>query len=358
MRIGDIFNSASAVAYIVNSEPYANVDYLGKQFFPDRKRSGIDLKWIKGSRGAGVALKQSNFDALATIRQRQGFTLNAEEMPFFRESMLIKEHDMMEILRAQDSNDPYVREVLENVYDDVLELYRGAEIVAERMRMQLLSGNGGNPGISVALADNTIYTYDYDKDNTWIASNYVVLSGTNTWTAANKSSNAPLDDLQTGITALRAKGYRPAYLIMNSATFANMKASDQIKSAIVTFGGISLSYITDKIVTDVIAQDKQLTVLLYDKTYVDVDGSTKKFFPDGYATIVSEGNCGNTYYGVTPEERTLLGDPKVDVSVIDGNVAIAVQTTYGPPVNVKTTASEIVLPSFEGMDGVYVIKTA
>ena len=59
-----------------------------------------------------------------------------------------------------------------------------------------------------------------------------------------------------------------------------------------------------------------------------------------------------------PEERTLLGDPKVDVSVLDSGVAVAVQTIYGPPVQYSTTASQIVLPSYEGMDSVYVLKVA
>jgi hypothetical protein len=60
---------------------------------------------------------------------------------------------------------------------------------------------------------------------------------------------------------------------------------------------------------------------------------------------------------VTPEERTLLGDPSVDVSVLDDTgVAIAVKSEYGPPVSYSTTASQIVLPSFEGMDSIYVMK--
>ena len=101
---------------------------------------------------------------------------------------------------------------------------------------------------------------------------------------------------------------------------------------------------------------------LQDKTQVfplgrnDYDGSEKKFFPDDYVTIIGSGTLGNTWYGVTPEERTLLGDPKVDVSVLDSGIAIAVQTIYGPPVQYSTTASQIVLPSYEGMDSVFVIK--
>ena len=96
--------------------------------------------------------------------------------------------------------------------------------------------------------------------------------------------------------------------------------------------------------------------IINDKKFVDYDGKEKGFFPDDYVTIIGSGTLGNTWYGVTPEERTLMGDPKVDVSVLDSGVAIAVQTIYGPPVQHSTTASQIVLPSYEGMDSVFVMK--
>jgi len=73
-------------------------------------------------------------------------------------------------------------------------------------------------------------------------------------------------------------------------------------------------------------------------------------------TIIGDGELGNTWFGVTPEERNLREDANVDVSVMDNGIAVAVQTVYGPPVQYNTTASMIALPSFEGMDEIYVIK--
>ena len=63
--------------------------------------------------------------------------------------------------------------------------------------------------------------------------------------------------------------------------------------------------------------------------YKDYDGTEKKFYPDNYVTIIGSSQLGNTWYGTTPEERTLLDDPKVDVAVLDRGVAIAVKTDYG-----------------------------
>ena len=41
----------------------------------------------------------------------------------------------------------------------------------------------------------------------------------------------------------------------------------------------------------------------------DENGMVKKFYPDGMATLVPNGTLGNTWFGMTPEERTLLSKP-------------------------------------------------
>ena len=179
MKITDIFNAQGAVAYIEQREATNSIPYMGEAFFPLKRKMGIDLKWIKTRKGAGVSLAPSNFDALSTIRPRKGFEIAKSEMPFFRESMIVKEQDEMDIMRVRDMDDPYIDEVLSNIYDDVEELSEGARINMERMRMQLLSGNNGAPGISIGTADQT-YLYDYDPNGTWLANNYVDISGTPT----------------------------------------------------------------------------------------------------------------------------------------------------------------------------------
>ena len=85
-----------------------------------------------------VSLKPSAFDAKATFRDRIGVSKLETEMPFFREGYKIKEKDRQEILRAQSSNDPYAADVINRIYDDQQDLIAGADVVPERMRMQLL----------------------------------------------------------------------------------------------------------------------------------------------------------------------------------------------------------------------------
>ncbi len=84
-----------------------------------------------------MSLMPSNFDVKSKFRDRVGIAVSETEMPFFRESMLVKEKDEQEIMRVQDSNDPYATEVLNNIFNDSQTLIDGAKVVSERMRMQL-----------------------------------------------------------------------------------------------------------------------------------------------------------------------------------------------------------------------------
>lgn len=355
MRIQDVYDAQGALAYVEANDPSNAMPYIGAAFFPARKQVGIDLKWIKGRKGVGVALKPSNFDALSTIRARKGFTFTKTEMPFFRESMIVKEQDEMDIMRVQQMNDPLLNQVLTNIYDDVAELTTGADIVAEQMRMQLLSANGGNMGIAIETNDQK-YVYDYDPDGAWKETHYVEITN-----AADKWGTAtakPLTNINTGKEYLASIGVVAQYVLLTTATYLKMLSADEIKNAMITISGMPVAFLDREALDAVFARKTGLIPILYDKQYGDYDGLSKKFFPDDYATIIGAGKLGDTVYGTTPEERTLMGDSKVDVAVKGQGVAIAVQTLYGPPVQTKTTVSEIVLPSFEGMDNIYVMKVA
>lgn len=354
MLLTDVF-SAEAVAIRQTEDPTNKDAFLGLQFFPDRRKMGIDIKWFKTHVETGMALKPSALDAMATIRPRRGFEAVTEQMPLFRESMPIGETDIAEIQRAQESNDPYLNEVLEHIYDDAADLINGAAISAERMRMALLAPQDGNLKIVIGMADNTIYNYDYDKDGKWKADHYLELTGTDTWD--NADSAKPLNDIQTGTEYLTDNGVSPAYAIMNSATLNYLVQNDQIRAMLTARQyGIDTGYLDVSTTKTLFTAATGLTPLIYNKKYKDYDGSTYKYFPDNYVTIVGSDTLGSTWNGVTPEERTLMGDPKVDVSVLGDGTAIAVKTDYGPPVQYSTTASRIALPSFEGMDSIFTIK--
>ena len=353
MNIRDAYTS-KAIA-LVNTEVASNrIAYLGAGLFPAKKKMGLDLKWIKTSKGLPVSLAPSNFDAVSTLRSREGFKLTETEMAFFRESMLVKEADEQEIMRVKDSTDPYAAEVLSRIFDDANTLVDGANVVPERMIMQLLAPSDGSPKISIE-ANGVTYAYNYDPNSTYKTKNFASLTAdTDKWSDTTNSD--PMDDIATALDAVEAEtGERPSIMIVSRKTMDYLKQNAKIKSAILAQNTTATVFMNDNRVKEVFSNELGIRIIVYSKQYKKEDGTAAKFYPDGFATLIPDGALGNTWYGTTPEERTLMGSGEADVSIVNTGVAVAVTTT-SDPVHTKTTVSEIVLPSYERMDSTYVIK--
>lgn len=353
MNIRDVYN-AKAIA-IVQTEVASNrISYLGEGLFPAKKKMGLDLKWIKTSKGLPVSLAPSNFDANSTIRSREGFIVKETEMAFFRESKIIKETDELEIMRVQDSSDPYATDVLSRIFDDANDLIEGARVVPERMIMQLLSPADGSPKISIA-ANGVTYAYNYDPDGEYKETNFAELSETtDKWSDTENSD--PLGDVSMGLDSVEAKtGERPSVMIVSRKTMGYLKKNKNIKSAILAQNATANIFMNDNRVNEIFSNELGVNIIVYSKQYKNEEGTVATFYPDGFATLIPNGALGNTWYGTTPEERTLMGSKEADVSIVNTGVAVSVTLT-SDPVHTKTTASEIVLPSYERMDSVFVIK--
>lgn len=354
MKITDIFD-AKAVAERQTEEASNQIPYLGEGLFPSDKKMGLDLKWIKTHKGLPVSLAPSNFDAKSILRGREGFTIEKTQMAFFRESMLVKEEDEQEIMRVQDANDPYVASVLASIYDDTDTLIEGARVVPERMRMQLLAPIvDGSPRITIE-SNGVQYSYNYDPDGSYKTGNYTALSAaTDKWTDFTNSD--PMDDVMTAQDAVEAKtGSRPVYMLCSKKTMGYLKQNAKIKNAILAQNVTANVFMTDARVMDLFSTELGIQIIVYTKQYKDENGTAHKFYPDDYVTLLPAGALGKTWFGTTPEERTLMGSGEANVALVDTGIAIAVIVT-NDPVNTKTTVSEIVLPSYERMDETYVIK--
>lgn len=329
------------------------VPYLGTGLFGAKKKAGLDLSWIKGNRGLPISLMPSTFDAKATFRDRIGVSKTETEMPFFREGFKIKEKDRQELLRVQDSNDPYAQATIDRVFDDANELIDAADVVPERMRMQLLFAENGNVGIAIK-ANGVDYTYNYDQNGEWKTNNYTALTGNDLWTAPTTAD--PFTAFKAAKDGVLARtGSEVAYAVMNSTTFNMMAKADAIKNRYLSTNGMALGYLTDAEVKAVVKSTSGLDIVVYDKMYRDENKVAHKFVPDGYVALIPAGELGSTWYGTTPEEADLIGANTAEVAIVNTGVAVT-RIIEEHPVNINTFASEIVLPSYERMDEVALLK--
>ena len=156
MTIFDLVAAQEIVAYweeLVQDE----APYPCEELFPDDKKRGLKLSWLKGSKGLPVVLKTSACDVHAIPRPRIGFEKLSAEMPFFKESMYIDEELRQELnMVLETGNQAYIDSVMNRIFDDQMQLLRGARASRERMRMMALT-----TGV-VSMANNgQAFTYDY-----------------------------------------------------------------------------------------------------------------------------------------------------------------------------------------------------
>lgn len=346
MKLSEVF-TAEAIAMNYTNAASNSIPYLGAGLFPAQKKAGLDLKWIVGHNGLPVSLAPSAFDAKSTFRDRVGISLNESQMAFFRESMLVKEAAEQEIMRVQDANDPYATQVLDNIFNDTQTLIDGANVVPERMIMQLLSPLGGNMGININ-ANGVDYTYNYDPDGSWKANHYVKIeTAADKWSAADTCD--PVRDIENVLDKQEEMtGNRPEIMLLSKKTFNYIKNSAKVRSGVLAQNvTANVNYTTAKIL-EYIQEELGVQIIIYNKQFKDETGTAKKFYPDDIVMFLPSGALGFTWYGTTPEEAR-GAEAGAQVSIVNTGVAVCVTTTTDP-VNTKTTCSEIVLPSFERMD--------
>ncbi len=351
MLINQVVDS-KAIALATSNVASNAIPYLGLNWFPEKKKMGLDLKWIKNSKGLPVALAPSNFDALPVLRARNNLAVEKTQMAFFREQMIVSEEDEQEIARVQEANDPYLAAAVQSIYDDATNLVEGAEVIPEAMRMSLLATTNGHPVISIA-SDGVTYSYDYDPDGSYAASHYTALTGTSKW--SDTTNSTPLDDLNAARKALAKKGKVARFALMNSNTFEYLLNNKQIRDNVLAANVNAVINLSDADVFAIVKNRTQLTIVLYDKMYKDYTGTETYFYPDDKVTLLPEANLGSTWFGTTPEERTAIQDANVDVTIYGTGIAVATKVEGGPPAITKVTASEIVLPSYENMESTYVL---
>lgn len=328
-----------------NKEPL-----LGATLFPAKKQVGLDLSWIKGSKGLAVALAPAEFDTKAPIRDRIGIAKLETEMPFFRESMRIGEKERQQLLTAQAAaNADLVSPIISRIYDDAGNLIDGADVDFERMRMQLLYSGKIN-----ITANGLQYLYDYKMKNT----HKVTLSGTAKWSSSEESD--PITDIIGWQDKVEEDtGVRPTRAICTRKTWGYLLKNKKIRLDMNPAGGQNI-IMTDSLLKQYLMDKLGLTVAVYNKKFLtEVGGASENYFIDNVFTLIPDGTLGNSYYGTTPEEADLMAKSNSRASVQIVNTGVAV-TTYKEehPVNSMTIVSAIMLPSFEAIDNIFIATVA
>lgn len=341
MTIFDLMTSQNIVAYwevLLQDE----APYPCEELFPDDKKRGISLKWIKGAKGLPVVLKTSAFDAAAVPRGRIGFEKLSAEMPYFKESTYIDEELRQELnLVLETGNQAYIDSVMNNIFDDEMRLLRGARASRERMRMQALT-----TGV-VAMANNgQAFTYDYGIP----AANKVTVQ--TSW--SDLANSDPIKDIRNLKKAIKnSTGVDCTRAMCDENTLDYICNNVKVKTAIFALRS-NVGEITYDEAIRYVENRTGVRIRTNDMRYADEDGQTQAFMPADTFVIFPAGTLGKTWFGTTPQESDLMSTGVANVSITETGVAVTT-TQKVDPVQVETIVSMICLPSFEGANHVGII---
>ena len=359
LALGNAFTARSLGVMWNNYEQSLGVaPYLGRSFFGTDKKIGLKMSFIKGRNGLPVALKGANFDAKAPLRNAIGFSTIENEMPFFRESYMVSEKEQQEYdTFVNTENVAMANQILKEIAKKPLDLIMGADVVPERMIWSLLAPVDGVPKIDVVVDGGDTYTIDYTGDNgvAYKAKNYMGIKGASAW--SNPATATPIADVVALQDKAKDNGDNLSTFVMNRKTWKEFMAADdtrlQVLGAVASQAGMMLK---EADVKSYLLSNYGITILEYNKLYVDENGATKPFIPDDVVSAISGAitTLGTVWYGTTPEERSgSLTDGTL--SIVNTGVAVYTYTT-NHPINTHCVVSEIVLPSYENMDRVYVMN--
>lgn len=342
MTIFDLMQSQELTAYW-EALTQDEAPYPCEELFPNDKKRGISLKWLKGARGLPIVLKTSAFDVHAIPRPRIGFEKLTAEMPYFKESTYIDEELRQELnLVLETGNQAYIDSVMNKIFDDETRLLRGAAAARERMRMMALT-----TGVISMAANGQMFTFDYGvthKGNAKVA-----------W--SDHANADPMEDIRQAKETIQDEtGAVLTRAMCDGVTWRHLRNNEKIKKAIFVLTN-GAGAISDRQLRQYIMDELELDILVNDKRYKDENEQAMKFMPTNTFVMFPDGELGKTWFGTTPAESDLLASAVANVSITDTGVAVTT-VKHADPVQVETIVSQICLPSFEQADQVYIMDIA
>lgn len=319
--------------------------YLGEELFPNDKKLGLKLDWIKGANGLPVVLKPSAFDVGAVPRPRIGFDKLSTSMPFFKESTYVDEELRQELnMVLETGNQAYIDAVTRRVFADEMHLLEGARARREEMRMMALT-----TGAIAITANGQAYNYDYGLPEG---------HKSQVETSWSDSTSDPIEDMRIAMDKVEDDtGVRPTRGVCTRKTWGYLRKNEKIIKSIFVLSNGQVTALSDSRLSQYLMDELGLELIVYGKRYTNDSGKAAQFVPDDTVILFPTGTLGTTWFGTTPEESDLMGGKVANVSITDTGVAVTT-IEKADPVNVETKVTMICLPSFEAADSVYILDVA
>lgn len=339
-RIEEVFNTNELINYYKERQMDP---MLGEALFPERKIQDIEFDMILGAGGLPVSAQVHALDTKTQLASRKAIEKGAAELALVKRQIKIGEREIIKVQNPR--NDSELNFVLGQLYNDSEKMVESVKVRVEAMRMELLSTG------KIKIEENEVkVTLDYGVPD----ENRKVFD----WTLPDAK---PLEDLDVLASAVEgSSGYRPTRALTSRKMVKTICANTSVRKALL--GTESDRIITLKQLNELLVQMELPTLATYEAKYQieTADGfDTKRYFPDNTISMFGDGTLGETIYGLTAEEIKLMGDDKMELAAMVGNIFVGTYTSIDP-VGEFTKSATTVLPTLpRGLElGISTIKTA
>ncbi|MCY6958861.1 major capsid protein [Clostridium brassicae] len=325
-RIEEVFNTKELINYF--KERTAK-PMLGEALFPERKIQDIEFDMILGAGGLPVSASVHALDTKTQLASRQAIEKGAAELALIKRQIKLTEKDIIKVQNPR--TDAELAFVLGQLYNDSEKMVESVKVRVEAMRMEVLSSgklkieeNGVKVTLDYGVPDENKKSFD--------------------WSDTAKSK--PLDDLDTLATAIEtSSGARPTRALTSRKIMKAICNNTSVRKAV--FGVNSDKVVTLAQLNDLLSQMDLPQIAVYEGKYkieTSTGFDTKRYFPDNVISMFGDETLGETIYGLTAEEIKLIGDGKMDMASMVGNIFVGTYTSIDP-VGEYTKAAATALPS-------------
>lgn len=325
-RLDEVFNTKELINYYKERQMPA---MLGEVLFPNRKIQDIEFDMILGRGGLPVSASVHALDTETQIASREAIQNGAQGLALIKRQIPIGEKEIIKINNPRTNAE--LDMVVSQLYNDSEKMVEAVRVRAEAMRMELLSSG------KIKIEENGVkVTIDYK----------VPTGNKKTFNWSNADTSKPLDDLETLAAAVEdASGVRPTRMLTSRKIQNALCKNVSIRQAV---HGVNAAKVVTLAELNTLLSDLQLPTLVTYEAKYKVEGTkgfeTKRYFPENVISMFSDGNLGESIWGLTAEEVALIGSGEMETAQMVGNVFVGTYTKVDP-VSEWTKAAGTMMPS-------------
>lgn len=325
-RLDEVFNTKELINYYKERQMPA---MLGEALFPNRKIQDIEFDMILGRGGLPVSASVHALDTETQIASREAIQKGAQGLALIKRQIPIGEKEIIKINNPRTEAE--LEMVVSQLYNDSEKMVEGVRVRAEAMRMELLSSG------KIRIEENGVkVTIDYK----------VPTGNKKSFNWSNADTSEPLDDLDTLASAVEdASGVRPTRMLTSRKIQNLLCKNTSVRQAV---HGVNAAKIVTLAELNTLLSDLQLPTLVTYEAKYKVEGAkgfeTKRYFPENIISMFSEGDPGESIWGLTAEEVALIGSGQMETASMVGNVFVGTYTKVDP-VSEWTKAAGTMMPS-------------